>query len=106
MEKEQPGWLRAIEHISIIGAFLLGISSATYPLVVAAAGEILRDDLSSSDQTLLAVLFVILGSSTVFAVAALGTFAASRSEPFLTRMRGWLTIHDSAVMTASCSCSG
>ena len=64
VEKEQPGWLRAIKHISVIGAFLLGIYSATYPLVVAAAAEILRDDLSSSDQTLLAVLFVILGSST------------------------------------------
>ncbi len=47
VEKEQPGWLRAIENISIVGAFMLGIYSATYPLVVAAAGEILRDDLSS-----------------------------------------------------------
>jgi hypothetical protein len=98
-EKEQPGWLRAIEEISIIGAFLIGIYSATYPLVVAAAGEILRDDLSSTDETLLAVLFVILGSSTVVAVAALGTFAPSRSAPFLGRMRAWLTVHNAAVMT-------
>jgi len=93
------GWLRAIEDISIIGAFLIGIYSATYPLVVAAAGEILRDDLSSSDEALLAVLFVILGSSTVIAVAALGTFASSRSAPFLSRMRAWLTVHNAAVMT-------
>jgi hypothetical protein len=91
--------LRAIEHISIVGAFLLGIYSATYPLVVAAAGEILRDDLSSSDQMLLAVLFVVLGSSTVVAVAALGTFAPRRSDPFLERMRAWLTVHNAAVMT-------
>ncbi len=98
-EQEQPGWLRAIEDISLIGAFLIGIYSATYPLVVAAAGEILRDDLSSADQVTLAVLFVILGSSTVIAVAALGTFASARSAPFLARMRAWLTVHNAAVMT-------
>lgn len=98
-EKEQPGWLRAIEEISIIGAFLIGIYSATYPLVVAAAGEILRADVSSSDEAALAVLFVILGSSTVIAVAALGTFAPTRSAPFLARMRAWLTVHNAAVIT-------
>ena len=98
-EKEQPGWLRAIEGISIIGAFMLGIYSATYPLVVAAAGEILRDDLSTNDQVVLGVLFVILGSSTVVAVAALGTFVPSRSAPFLARMRVWLTAHSAAVIT-------
>lgn len=98
-EAKQPGWLRAIEEISIIGAFLIGIYSATYPVVVAAAGEILRDDLSASDQVALAVLFVILGSSTVIGVAALGTFASARSGPFLARMRTWLTAHNAAVMT-------
>ena len=38
---ETPRWLRAIENISYPAAFLLGIYSATYPLVIAAAGEIL-----------------------------------------------------------------
>jgi len=100
LEQKQPGWLRAIAEISIVGAFLLGIYSATYPVVVAAAGEILRADVSAADQTTLAVTFVIVGSSTVIAVAALGTFAPSRSEAFLARMRAWLTIHNSEVLTA------
>ena len=99
-EEKQPGWLRAIAEISIVGAFLLGIYSATYPVVVAAAGEILRADVSAADQTTLAVVFVIFGSSTVLAVAALGTFAPSRSEAFLARMRAWLTVHNSEVLTA------
>jgi hypothetical protein len=99
-EQEQPGWLRAIEQISIISAFLLGIYSATYPMVVAAAGEILRDDVSTTEEILLAVIFVILGSSTVVGVAALGTFVPSRSAPFLARMRAWLTVHNAAVLTA------
>ena len=99
-EQKQPGWLRAIAEISIVGAFLLGIYSATYPVVVAAAGEILRADVSAADQTTLAVTFVIVGSSTVIAVAALGTFAPSRSEAFLARMRAWLTLHNSEVLTA------
>ena len=98
--QKQPGWLRAIAEISIVGAFLLGIYSATYPVVVAAAGEILRADVSASDQATLAVIFVIVGSSTVIAVAALGTFAPSRSEAFLARMRAWLTVHNNQVLTA------
>lgn len=97
---ELPGWLRAIENISYLAAFLLGIYSATYPLVIAAAGEILRADLDTTQTVALALLFVVLGSSSVIAVAALGTFAPRRSAHHLERMRSWLTVHNRAVITA------
>jgi len=42
----------------------------------------------------------VLGSSTVVGVAAFGTFAPGRSEPLLGRMRGWLTLHNRAVINA------
>jgi hypothetical protein len=96
---ETPRWLRAIENISYPAAFLLGIYSATYPLVIAAAGEILAADTSSAETTALVVLFVALGSSTVAGVAALGTFAPSRSAAFLERLRAWVTAHNRAVIT-------
>ncbi len=95
-----PGWLRAIENISYLAAFLVGIYSATYPLVIAAAGEILRADGSTAETVALAVLFVLLGSCSVVAVAALGTFAPHRSAPLLERTRAWLTLHNRAVITA------
>jgi Sap, sulfolipid-1-addressing protein len=95
-----PSWLRAIESISYVAAFLLGIYSATYPLVIAAGGEILRADGNTAETTALAVLFIVLGSSSVVAVAALGTFAPRRSAPLLERMRAWLTVHNRAVITA------
>jgi hypothetical protein len=95
-----PRWLRAIENISYFPAFLLGIYSATYPLVIAAAGEILRADLDTTQTVALALLFVVLGSSSVIAVAALGTFAPRRSAHHLARMRSWLTVHNRAVITA------
>ena len=98
-EKAQPGWLRTIEEISIVGAFTIGVYSATYPVVVAAAGEILKADVSSSDEVVLAIIFVILGSSSVVGVAALRTFAKSSSGPLLERMRMWLTVHNAAVLT-------
>ena len=97
---ELPGWLRAIENISFVAAFLLGIYSATYPLVIAAAGEILRADGGTTEMVALALLFIVLGSSSVVAVAALGTFAPGRSGPFLARMRAWLTVHNRTVLTA------
>ncbi len=96
---ETPRWLRAIENISFPAAFLLGIYSATYPLVIAAAGEILRADTGSAETTALVVLFIVLGSSSVAGVAALGTFAPSRSASFLERMRTWVTAHNRAVIT-------
>jgi hypothetical protein len=96
---ETPRWLRAIENLSYPAAFLLGIYSATYPLVIAAAGEILRADPSSAETTALVVLFIVLGSSSVAGVAALGTFAPSRSAAFLERMRVWVTAHNRAVIT-------
>ena len=74
-QEEMPRWLRAIESISYVGAFLLGIYSATYPLVIAGAGEILRADGGTREMAALTVLFVVLGSSSVVTVAALGTFA-------------------------------
>jgi Sap, sulfolipid-1-addressing protein len=95
-----PGWLKAIESISYVFAFLLGVYSATYPLVVAAGGEILSADVTTSETVALAVLFVVLGSSSVVAVAAFGTFAPTRSAPLLDRMRAWLTVHNRAVINA------
>jgi hypothetical protein len=96
---ETPRWLRAIENISYPAAFLLGIYSATYPVVIAAAGEILRADTTTGETAALAALFVVLGSSSVIAVAALGTFAQRRSEAFLERMRVSVTAHNRAVIT-------
>lgn len=96
---ETPRWLRAIENISYPAAFLLGVYSATYPLVIAAAGEILQADTSSAETAALVVLFIVLGSSSVAAVAALGTFAPRRSAAFLNRLRAWVTTHNRAVIT-------
>jgi hypothetical protein len=94
-----PRWLHAIENIAYLPALLLGIYSATYPLVIAAAGEILRADVSTTEMIALATLFVVLGSSSVVAVAALGTFASKGSAVFLDRLRAWLTVHNRAVIT-------
>lgn len=96
--EETPRWLQAIENISYPAAFLLGIYSATYPLVIAAAGEIART--GTSEAIALSVLFVVLGSSSVAGIAALGTFAPQRSAAFLARMRAWVTAHNRAVITA------
>jgi hypothetical protein len=93
-----PGWIRAIENMSYIPAFLLGVYSATWPTVIAAAGEIVRAGVSTSHTVALCVLFVVVGSSTVVAVAAIGTFS-DRSDELLARLRLWLTVHSRAVIT-------
>ena len=94
-----PRGVRAIVNMSYNTAFLLGIYSATWPMVIAAAGEIVQVDASTAAAVGLCVLFVVLGSSTVVAVAAIGTFSA-RSAEMLDRLRAWLTLHSRAVITA------
>ena len=68
--------------------------------MIAAAGEILRVDTSTTETVALAMLFILLGSSSVVAVAALGTFAPRRSAPTLGRLHAWLTVHNKTVITA------
>ena len=98
-ELATPGWMRAIENISYIPAFLLGVYSATWPTVIAAAGEIVRAGVSTPQTVALCVVFIVVGSSTVVTVAAIGTFS-NRSDELLARLRLWLTIHSRAVITA------
>jgi hypothetical protein len=93
-----PGWMKAIEEIGYMPAFLLGIYSATWPTVIAAAGEIASADISTNKTIVTCLLFVAVGSSTIVAVAAIGTFS-DRSDALLERLRGWLTIHSRAVIT-------
>jgi len=97
-EPTTPGWMKAVENISYVPAFLLGIYSATWPMVIAAAGEIVKAGGSTAQTVALCVLFVVVGSSTVVAVAAVGTFS-NRSDELLARLRVWLTVHSRAVIT-------
>ena len=99
-EREPPRWLRAVAEITVTEAFLLGVYSSTYPLVIVAAGEIVSGDFGTTEEIALAVVFVVLGSSSVAGVAALATFAAQRSAPLIERMRLWLTLNNQAVVTA------
>lgn len=99
VEPAPPGWIRAIENISYVPAFLLGIYSATWPMVIAASGEIVKAGGSQAQTVALCVLFVLVGSSTVVAVAAVGTFT-DRSAELLARLRRWLMLHSRAVITA------
>ena len=88
-------WRRSVTEV-----FLLGVHSATYPLVIAATGEIVSGDFGATEEIALAVVFVVIGSSSVAGVAALATFAAQRSAALIERMRLWLTLNNQAVVTA------
>jgi Sap, sulfolipid-1-addressing protein len=100
VEAKTPGWMRAIENTSYVPAFLLGIYMATWPLVIAASGEIVSAGGSTAQTVALGILFVVLGASAVVAVAAIGTFAPDRSKPMLDRFRRWSAIHSRTLVTA------
>jgi hypothetical protein len=94
-----PRWLQAIENISYIPTFLLAIYSATWPFVIAAAGEIVKAGGSTEETAALSAFFVILGSSSVVGIAVLGT-STKRADVVLGRLRAWITAHNRAVINA------
>jgi hypothetical protein len=96
----QPSWLHAVEQITIVQALLLGIYSATYPFALAAAAAILESQPTATEAAALSVIFVVVGSASVLAVAAVGTFAPARSDALLGRLRAGLVRHNRAVLTS------
>jgi hypothetical protein len=94
-----PRWLQAIENISYIPTFLLAIYSATWPFVIAAAGEIVNAGGSAEETAALSALFVLLGSSSVVGIAVLGT-STKRADVVLGRLRAWITAHNRVVIDA------
>ena len=98
-ERATPGWMRAIENISYIPAFLLGVYSATWPTVIAAAGEVARAGPSTPANGGLVCAFRRRGlldcSGRRRYRHVLGSLGRTpRASPT------WLTIHSRAVITA------
>ncbi|HEY7478745.1 MAG TPA: GAP family protein [Actinomycetota bacterium] len=99
-----PGWMQKVDSMRPAGAFGLGIVlSALNPknlvLIAGAAADVAQADLSTGDRVLAVAIFTAIGSLSI-AIPTLGyLFVGARLQPSLDRSRGWLTLHNAAVMT-------
>lgn len=99
-----PGWMSAIDDFTAAKAFGVGlVLSAVNPknlgLTVAAAASIGSAGLSSGDEIIVMVVFVLIASVTVAAPVILNMTLGSKAEHTLTEMKEWLIANNATVMS-------
>ena len=98
-----PGWLQAVQELGAVRAvglgFLLGgLNPKNLGLAASAGATIGAAELGASLAMVAVTAFVVLGSTVLFGVVGLYFVAPERARPVLNALRGWLTIHNTAVM--------
>jgi hypothetical protein len=98
-----PGWMSSIDSFTAVKAFGAGlVLSAVNPknlgLTMSAAAGIGSGGLSSGDETIVMVVFVVIASLTVATPVILNLLLGSEAEHTLTEMKEWL-IDNATVMS-------
>jgi len=99
-----PGWMSAIDDFTAakacgVGLVLSAVNPKNLGLTVAAAASIGSAGLSSGDEIIVMVVFVLIGSVTVAAPVILNMTLGSKAEHTLTEMKEWLIANNATVMS-------
>jgi threonine/homoserine/homoserine lactone efflux protein len=99
-----PGWMSSIDSFTAAKAFGMGVLlSAVNPknlgLTIAAAATIGGSGLSSGDEIIVMVVFVLIASLTVAAPVILNLVMGSKATHTLTEMKEWLTDNNATEMS-------
>jgi hypothetical protein len=96
--KPEPGWQRRITTMRTPGAFVLGGALQTWPVMIAAATELLRSDLGATARLTWMFVFAVATTTgiVVLEVLAVGTPGSARLR--LDRMRTYIDDHRDAVV--------
>ena len=101
---EMPKWMASMSHVSVgralgLGALLSGVNPKNLTLCIAAGVTLGSAELSTGDVVIAAVVFVLIASSTVVGPVLAYLAARDRMQGPLDELRGWLTLHNAAVMS-------
>ena len=99
-----PGWMSAIDDFTVQKAFGVGVLlSAVNPknlgLTIAAAATIGGAGLSTGEEIIVMVVFVLIASLTVAAPVILNLILGSKAEHTLTEMKEWLIDNNATMMS-------
>lgn len=99
-----PAWMSSIDDFTAaksfgIGVLLSGVNPKNLGLTIAAAATIGGSGLSSGDEIIVMVVFVLIASLTVAAPVILNLILGSKAEHTLTEMKDWLTDNNATVMS-------
>jgi threonine/homoserine/homoserine lactone efflux protein len=99
-----PKWMAAIDAFTPLKALGMGVLlSAINPknliLAAGAGATIAQAGLSSGDDTVLVILFVIVASVSIAGPVLVYLFGGDKAQHVLDHWKAWLGLHNAAVMT-------
>jgi Sap, sulfolipid-1-addressing protein len=97
---DTPGWMRLMDKAGLGAAVVLGVSLTNYALLTAGTSKILDSHLTSTQEVAGLLFFVIVALSTVIAPLVLYLVRHAWAEAQLGRLKGWLTLHNRALLIA------
>ena len=96
--KPQPAWQRKIDSMGYLGAFVLGGLVQTWPVMIAAAAEIVRTNLGAWESFLSMVGFAILTTAGIVILEVLAIREPGSAAARLDRMRTYIDDHRDSVI--------
>jgi cytochrome c biogenesis protein CcdA len=90
VEAKEPSWLARLDHMEPWPAFLLGMFLPTYLIAVAAGAHIVGTHPGTAQAVAGMLLFLAVGTSTVYVPIVLAQVAPARSGPARARLRDLL----------------
>ena len=98
-----PGWMAAIDDFTAVKSFgiallLSAVNPKNLGLTIAAGASIGAAGLSTGDEIIVVVVFVVIASITVAAPVILNLILGEKAQPALTEMKEWLIDNNATVM--------
>jgi hypothetical protein len=97
-DKEPPAWQRKIGTMGYPGAFIAGGAVQTWPVMIAAAAEILRLDLAASESLLWMFIFAVATTAGIVTLEVLAWRSPGSAAARLQRIRNYVDAHRDAVI--------
>lgn len=100
---QMPGWMESIDDFTMgksfgIGLLLAAVNPKNLGLTIAAASTISAAGLSSGEEIIVLVVFVVLASLTVALPVIANLIAGEKAAPALETMKEWLIANNATVM--------
>lgn len=87
---KEPSWMARLDQMEPWPAFLLGMVLPTYLIAVAAGAHIVGTHPGTAEAVTGMLVFLVVGTSTVYAPIVLAQVAPERSGPARAQLRDWL----------------
>jgi threonine/homoserine/homoserine lactone efflux protein len=102
-EPAMPKWMSGIDALTpgkafVLGLLLAGVNPKNLILTFGAATGLAQLGLSTTDVVVSLIVFVVVGSLTIAGPVLYYLLGGERAKRELDQLKGWLSVHNAAVM--------